>query len=316
MISPEVKSLPHEDVCILLRFDNHTGNYICDCGDASLLTVKDAQDTKAIFISHTHIDHFVNFDFFLRHQLGTGKRFVICGPAGITEQVKNRISSYTWNLIEADSLSYEVREILGSDKVVISQLKPPLWEIEQLREDSSNSIYENEKFAVQFAILDHKTASICYKLQENNSVKIDMSKTDAPPGRWVGELKRAFEAQNKAQPIEWKGETVAAHTLFHLLEIKKGGSLGVIMDHAASAENHAIIQRLFADCDQVLIETYYKEEDKELAALNHHSYSKASAKVMRMAGVKKAIPVHFSRKYKEEDIAEIIAEFEEELNRE
>ncbi|OEK07653.1 hypothetical protein A8C32_16875 [Flavivirga aquatica] len=31
---------------------------------------------------------------------------MICGPRGIIEQVKNRIKSYCWNLIEEDAISY------------------------------------------------------------------------------------------------------------------------------------------------------------------------------------------------------------------
>lgn len=314
MITPEIKSLPDEDICILLRFDNHSGNYVCDCGDASLLTVRDCQDTKAIFISHTHIDHFVNFDFFLRHQIGTGNNVVVCGPAGITEQLKNRISSYTWNLIEAQALSYEIREIVGPGRVIVSHIKPPQWEIESLADLDSDVIYSNEKFAVQFAILDHKTPSICYKFQEESTTKIDISKANAKPGKWVSSLKNAFENRAPEQEIEVNGEWIPAGTLFHLLAVKPGASLGVIMDHAASVDNHRIIQKLFLNCDQVFIETYYKAEDKALADQNHHSYTTASAKVMRLAKVKQAIPVHFSRKYAEEEIAEIVAEFERALN--
>ena len=36
MIHAELKSLPNEDICIQIKFDNFTGNFICDCGDASL----------------------------------------------------------------------------------------------------------------------------------------------------------------------------------------------------------------------------------------------------------------------------------------
>jgi len=82
------------------------------------------------------------------------------------------------------------------------------------------------------------------------------------------------------------------------------------MDHAATEANHTKIKELFANCRQVLIESFYKHEDQELAVLNYHSYTTESAKVMNAAKVKEAIPVHFSRKYNEEEVQELIKEFE------
>jgi len=57
------------------------------------------------------------------------------------------------------------------------------------------------------------------------------------------------------------------------------------------------------------MESFYKEEDKALAAQHYHSYSTQSAAIMKACGVKKAIPVHFSRKYTSEEIEELKAEF-------
>ena len=94
------------------------------------------------------------------------------------------------------------------------------------------------------------------------------------------------------------------------IDIQKGDTLGIIMDHAATEANHTKIKELFANCRQVLIESFYKHEDQELAVLNYHSYTTESAKVMNAAKVKEAIPVHFSRKYNEEEVQELIKEFE------
>jgi ribonuclease Z len=62
MFHSEIKSQFNEDISILVQLDNHPCNYICECGDASNWTVKEVQNAHAVFISHTHIDHFVNFD--------------------------------------------------------------------------------------------------------------------------------------------------------------------------------------------------------------------------------------------------------------
>jgi len=310
MFLPELKSLPDEDICLLVKLDNHTPHYICECGDAGLLSVKDCQNTQVIFISHTHIDHFVNFDTILRHQIGIEKKVVICGPAGIAEQVHSKIKAYTWNLIEAGSIVYEVREIINEQEINIYELEPPKWELRKIGAISKNIIFDNERFQVNFTLLDHKIPSVAYLFKEMDTVKIDLSKSDFKGGVWVRELKTAFEQETPDNEIIIEGKSRLAKDLFHLLDIKKGNTLGVIMDHASSAENHAKIKALFSGCDKVFIESFYKLEDKTFAEANYHSYSQASGRIMRECAVKEAIPVHFSRKYDEEDLRLLIEEFE------
>jgi ribonuclease Z len=91
MFNAEIKSKIGEDICILVKPDNHPWNYICECGDASGLTVKETHNANAVFISHTHIDHFVAFDNVVRHQIGIQRKVIICGPKGIAQQVQSKI---------------------------------------------------------------------------------------------------------------------------------------------------------------------------------------------------------------------------------
>lgn len=309
MFLPEVKSKVNEDISILIKLDNYSFNFICECGDASDLTVKECQNTEAIFVSHTHIDHFINFDFILRHQIGIGRRIIICGPEGITQQVQSKIKGYQWNLIEENSITYEIREIKKDGRIEIAEINPPHWKIIQLENKHPDTLYKNERFTVDFVILDHKTDSIAYRFKEEDTVKIDISKSDFKGGKWVRELKIAYEQGNESALIQIEDRAFKAAELFQLLEIKHGDSLGVIMDHAANEANHQKIQSLFLDCNQVFIECFYKAEDKEFAKQNFHSYSEASAKIMKACNVKTATPVHFSRKYKEEEVKVLLDEF-------
>jgi len=309
MFLPEVKSKVNEDISILIKLDNYSFNLICECGDASGLTVKECQNTEAIFISHTHIDHFINFDFILRHQIGIGRRIIICGPEGITQQVQSKIKGYQWNLIEENSITYEIREIKKDGHIEIAEINPPHWEIKTLENKNPDTLYKNERFSVDFVILDHKTDSIAYLFQEEDTVKIDLSKSEFKGGIWVRELKTAYEQGNETALIKIENKDYPAAELFYMLETKKGDSLGVIMDHAANEANHKKIQSIFQDCNQAFIECFYKAEDKEFAKLNFHSYSEESAKIMKICNIKKATPVHFSRKYKEEEVKVLMEEF-------
>lgn len=308
MFHPSIKSKPDEDICILLKLDNHPWNYICDCGDASKLTVKDCQNTAAIFISHTHIDHFCNFDTILRHQLGIQRRVIICGPIGIAKQVQAKILSYTWNLIEANSIIYEIREIIDEQTIQIYEIQPPKWELKLIKENTS-TLFENKQFGVQFTILDHKIPSIAYLFKEKDSIKIELAGSGLKGGRWVSVLKLAFETNNLNQKIITEEKEYIAKDLFPLLHKKIGHSVGVILDHAATKANHLKIRKLFIDCDLAFIECNYKTAESDLAEKNHHSYATKSGEIMRLTRVKEAIPVHFSRRYESGEIEEIIEEF-------
>ncbi|WP_240723586.1 peptidase [Flavobacterium sp. J27] len=307
MLFPEIKSKLGEDICIVVYPDNCKWNYIVDCGEASLLSVKDCLKTRAIFISHTHIDHFINFDQIMRHQIGTKERYIICGPKNIASQVQAKLKSFTWNLVEADAVVYEIREIISEHKILVYELKPAEWELTFLYERTS--LYKDERVVVNFTILDHKTDVIAYHFKENDSVSILISEVPYQPGKWITELKQAYLSNNSDEIIIIEEKEYLANDLFHYLKIEKGNTLGVILDHAFHEENHAKIKQLFFNCDLVLIECFYKDEDKEKALLNYHSYASQSGKVMRNAMVKKAIPIHFSRKYVEQDIIQIEEDF-------
>jgi ribonuclease Z len=310
MFKAEVKSKIGEDISILVQLENHSWNYLCECGNAAALTVKELQNARAVFISHTHIDHFVNFDAVIRHQIGTERRVVICGPKGIAKQVKAKIDAYTWNLIKKGAITYEIREVDEPESIRVYEIEPPRWDLREIGTREGNVIFEDNDFEVTNVLLDHKTPTMAYKFKQADSTTIDLKNSEFKGGKWVNELKQAYQQGLGDQLISVADKDFEAAALFHLLTIQKGHSLGIIMDHAATPENHALIMEHFHACDLVLIESFYKAADKAFAEANFHSYSTQSGRVMRAAKVKKAVPVHFSRKYIEPDLEELLAEFD------
>ena len=308
MFTAEIKSAPDEDICILIKVDNHPFNYIVDCGEAKSLSVKECMNTNAIFISHTHIDHFVNFDTILRHQIGIQRKVIVTGPKGIVDQVQNRIRSYCWNLIDKDAITYEVREILKDGEYKSTVLRPPLWEKEAEKLVTKTTIFEEKQFVVEYQILDHKTDTIAYLFKAGDKIKIELD-ADLKGGKWVRDLKEAYEAADEEKQIEIEDKRYKSKELFRLIHVEKGKKLGVVLDHAASKQNHSKIMKKFTGCDEVYIECFYKDEDKEFAEKNYHSYATKSGEIMKACKIENAIPVHFSRKYEENDILELVEQF-------
>ena len=307
MVQAEIKSLLKEDISILVKIPNSSKHYLCDCGEASLLTVKEAQSVSAMFISHTHIDHFSNFDGIFRHQIGSGEKVVICGPENIHKQVEARLKSYTWNLIDEGAIAYEIREIVSEDRINIYTIHPPFWNAEPA--GTQNFLFKDESVEIDFAILDHKTASIAYLFKEKDSVTFHENASEFKKGKWISELKNAFENNHSDKEIEIEGTVYKSSDLFYHLTRTEGYKLGVIMDHAVSEDNYEKIKAVFNGADKVYIETFYKDEDREFAAANYHSFASASGKIMNECGVKEAVPVHFSRRYTESDVQEIETAF-------
>lgn len=307
MLQAEIKSLLKEDISILVKVPNSGKHYLCDCGEASLLTVKEAQTISAIFISHTHIDHFANFDGIFRHQIGSGEKVIICGPQNIHEQIGARLKSYTWNLIDENAIEYEIHEIVSKEEINVYTLRPPYWNLEFVK--TQDFLFEDEYVNVDFAILNHKTDSIAYLFKEKDSVTFHENASDLKKGKWISELKTAFENNDADREIEIEGTSYKASDLFYLLTRNEGYKLGVIMDHAVDEDNYKKIKAVFNHADKVYIETFYKDTDQEFAKINYHSFASASGKIMNECQVKEAIPIHFSRRYTETDQQEIETAF-------
>jgi ribonuclease Z len=325
MITTTIKSRADEDICLMLNFENHAFSYLCDCGVASDLTVKDCRDTAAIFVSHTHIDHFINFDGIMRHQLAIGRAVVVTGPCGIAKNVQAKLLSFSWNLLSYDdnAVRYEVREIDDNGNIDVYLLQTPLWQMEHIeRIEKPTYIYENEWFRVSFALLYHGIYTVAYCFEEQPKIKIDNKNLPYKAGRWIQELKAAFLENKPDRQIEISAATAAQGTtaeaattilageLFGFLSWQAGFRTAYVIDHAATAENFAKIGALCAGVDELYIESYYGLEDKEMAEKNKHSVAAYSGKLAREIGAKKAIPVHFSRRYHEdEQRAALLKEF-------
>ncbi len=311
MFHHKIVSQNKEDICIWFNLDNYSKSFMVDCGMARNLTPRMVLSLEVLFVSHTHIDHFINFDYILRHQIKDGGKMIIFGPKGIAKQVQAKVSAYLWNLIDRNFITYEIREIIDLNTIIKSEITAPHWELEnkEIIKIKDNIIFRNKKMVAKCTLLNHKTNVVAYLFKEHDSINIDISKINFHKGSWMGELKASFINKTPKQTIQIENKTFVAEDLFKYLYKKNGDSLGVIMDHAPSKENHKSIIELFQGCNTVLIESYFKNEDKSLAEQKFHSYASQSGEVLRKAQVKNAIPIHFSKKYSVVDIKKLKLQF-------
>ena len=86
-----------------------------DLGDIAALPPRKIHRLEHVFVSHTHIDHFIGFDQMLRVLVGRDKTINLYGPAGIVTQVERKLTAYCWNLVGsyACDLVFRVSEIVS-----------------------------------------------------------------------------------------------------------------------------------------------------------------------------------------------------------
>src|SRR5258707_1061241 len=71
-----------------------------DLGDISNLPPKKIHRLDHVFVSHTHIDHFIGFDRLLRVLAGREKKLNLYGPPDFVDQVQHKLHAYRWNLVD------------------------------------------------------------------------------------------------------------------------------------------------------------------------------------------------------------------------
>lgn len=295
MIFSELKSTVLEDMCLYVRPDNHSWAYLFDCGQASLLTPSDCQKVLGIFVTHTHIDHFMNFMGIFRHLLGCRRTLFVCGPAEIQKNVQGMIHGITWNLIGPSSVAVEVREILPNE-IRCYRMVPPKWELELLPARTGPIVFEQEGIFVRYALLDHRIHSVAYLIEENARLNIQ-KELPYRPGPWVGQVKDAFLQQDRERLIWIEEKQYPAQEFFPLLTHTRGYALGYVMDHMASEENHEKMKELYQEIDELYIESFYRYIDVAYAQKNYHSTARQSGELAKKARVKKLNLVHHSRRY-------------------
>jgi ribonuclease Z len=285
-----------------------------DLGDIRSLTPRKILKTSHVFISHTHMDHFIGFDHLLRICLGRPKVVNLYGPPNFLDQVKNKISAYTWNLVEnySDSLDLIVYEV-HPDRIITARLRSSTgFKIEpDMEVKSFNGIlHEEMSFLVRAVFLDHKIPCLAFALEEKfhlNIMKTELDKMGLIKGPWLRELKEAvWRGENERFPIRAFGyrDGKLKEQLFPLgtlqkriLKITHGQKIGYVVDTIFNEHTQEAIKTLVTGADYLFIETAFLEEDGQRAKEKYHLTAEQAGTIASRAEVKQMIPFHVSPKY-------------------
>ncbi|MCJ7833408.1 MAG: MBL fold metallo-hydrolase [Deltaproteobacteria bacterium] len=314
LFHPQLVNGPLGDPVLYIDMKFAQRAILFDLGEIRSLTPRKILKTSHVFISHTHMDHFIGFDHLLRICLGRPKVVNLYGPPNFLDQVKNKISAYTWNLVEnySDSLELMVVEV-HPDRIKTAHLRSSTgFKIESKIESKSFNgiLHEEMSFLVRAVFLDHKIPCLAFALEEKfhlNIMKTELDKMGLIKGPWLRELKEAvWRGDNERFPIRAFGyrDGKLKEQLFPLgtlqdriLKITPGQKIGYVVDTIYNEHTQEAIKNLVTGADHLFIETAFLEEDGQRAKEKYHLTARQAGTIAGRAGVKQMIPFHVSPKY-------------------
>jgi ribonuclease Z len=164
-----------------------------DLGEIRSLSPRLLLKISHVFISHTHMDHFIGFDHLLRILLGRNKKVHFFGPPNFITQLENKLAAYSWNLIESYPLDLVVTEIHPSHLITaqFKSFQAFKMELDKVTKPFDGVVHEEWSFLVRAAFLDHKIPCLAFALEEQahlNIIKTELDRMGLTKGPWLQTL--------------------------------------------------------------------------------------------------------------------------------
>ncbi len=312
---PRLVNGPFLDPVLYIDFLYQNRAILFDIGDITNLSSRHIHKVTDVFVSHTHMDHFIGLDHIIRLFLGRDKGLNIYGPPKIIDNVNGKLSAYTWNLVDNYENRFEVKVI----EVHKDHLKKALFrchntfqrEILQDEISFNGRLLDEEEFCIHSASLDHFTPCLAFCLEEKSHINIKKDRLDElglPAGPWLKELKGAIRQgkqddyhitiyeRNINEPYGQK-TTLGWIREAGLFTISRGQKIAYVVDIDYSPQNVQKLIPLVREADYLFCEAAFLEEDREIAQRKYHLTARQAGLIAKNGNVRKLIPFHFSPRY-------------------
>jgi ribonuclease Z len=282
-----------------------------DLGRIDRLPAAEILKLTHIFVSHTHIDHFIGFDRVIRLFLARDARVSLFGPPGIVGNVTGKLAGYTWNLVDGYNFVLRVHEVHPDH---IRSVHLPATRAFALEEVGSTPftgvLHEEPAFSVRAMHLDHKIPCLGFALMEKTHLNVrkeELERLGIPAGAWLNRMKEAIRAGEPADTVitaRWVESGVQRSVEFTLAELRdrlvvetSGQKLAYVVDTLFSKSNVACITELAQDADVFFCESLFLDQDRDQAVKRYHLTARQAGTLGRLAGVKHLQVFHFSPRY-------------------
>ena len=307
---------PSGDPGVFLEIKYRREALLFDLGDLQHLAARQIRKLRHIFVSHTHMDHFIGFDHLLRICLGRNQHISLFGPPGFLANVESKLGAYTWNLVKNYTNDFEL---------AVTEISPTcrktrhyrcrngfLPEDEETVETSDKNILEDDILTVHAVFLDHSIPCLAFSIEEKTRFNIKrnvLREMGLPTGAWINGFKKQIaghEPEDATVRIWWKNEKGVQEEKYlplgtllkNAVKITPGQKICYITDAVWSDPNIQKMVELARSSELLFIEAPFLHKDAEAAARKHHLTASQAGTIASLAGVKRFIIFHFSPKYK------------------
>lgn len=309
---------PFGDPAVYVELADEKRAMLFDCGELTGMSPREILRVSDLFVSHTHMDHWVGFDRVLRVCVGRDKSLRLFGPAGFIEQVSCKARAYTWNLVDRFDAVFRmvVVELHEGGAVRLARLSSDGGFVPDAVVESEcpdGVLLDEPRLEVRATVLDHRTPCLAYCLSEKGHIgvrKNDVEGLGLRVGPWLQELKRAVRAGVPGDTVfrAWWQEKdgtlverfVPMRSLLACLQFSPGQRLGYVVDARFDERNCARIVSLVEGADVLFIETPFLHREADHAFERYHLTAHQAGLLARRAGVGRIVPFHFSPRHENE----------------
>jgi len=315
-ILPQLVNGPEGDPAVYANFKYERRAILFDMGDLHVMSARSLLKVTHVFVSHTHVDHFVGFDQVLRLHLGREKTLSLYGPPGFVERVEAKLRGYSWNLVENYPNDFRLRVLeVGEGSLEAAAFscrerfaRRDLASLKPLPADPV--ILDEPGLQVRAALLEHDIPCLAYALEEKQHINVDKVRLEAMGlrvGPWIRLLKEAVMNEEPEQTkiaVLASGESGPALKEMPLgdlregvLMIMRGQKIAYVTDAAFTDENVERIVRLACKADVLFCEAAFSEADRSRAHERRHLTAHQAGVLARKAEARRLVLFHFSPKY-------------------
>jgi len=310
---PRLVNNPFDDPGLFIPFLLEKRAVIFDLGNIDSLSAKDILKISHVFITHTHMDHFIGFDRLLRLLLGREQHLHMYGPSGFLKNVEGKLSAYSWNLVKhySNVLTLHITEVHPEHLITNVYLCQEgfLPASNSIKRPFNGILHQEASLTVLAEILDHGIPCLGFTIKERfhvNIVKESVSDLGLEIGPWLNDFKKAlFSNQhpdsefeiNDARKHLWKKKFIMGDLANRIARITPGQKISYVADVMYSPSNVEKMLKLAKLADHLFIEAAFLEKDKDMAKKKCHLTAWQAGSIAAKARVKQFTPFHFSPRY-------------------
>jgi ribonuclease Z len=311
---PRLVNGPFDDPGLFIPFLLEKRAIIFDLGDICSLATKDILKISHVFISHTHMDHFIGFDRLLRLFLGREQQLYLYGPEGFLKNVEGKLAGYSWNLVKhyPNRFALNVTEVHPDHMITRNYICQNRFipDSKDIKQTFNGVLHKEPALCVSAEILDHSIPCLGFTIEERfhiNIMKERVAGLGLEIGPWLSEFKQAlynnkdsdseFEVRYGGQALR-KKRFILGDLAKRIALLTPGQKVSYIVDAGYSTSNEKKIIELAQNADHLFIEAAFLEKDRDIAEKKCHLTAWQAGSIAGKAGVKQVTPFHFSPRYK------------------